>query len=104
MIFWILTPVPPPHLGCVWGGGVRGSKLLCVLWPLFVYLDLGPEEVFLFHMDPLTHGGGPGSQLPVPPVAPPPPPYGPLLVRTLPLSRWVGCLVTPENVSEFDFL
>ena len=23
-----------------------GAKLLCALWPLFVYLDLGPEELF----------------------------------------------------------
>ena len=39
---------PPPHLGTpFWGGGVvGGSKLLCVLWPLCVYLDLGPEELF----------------------------------------------------------
>ena len=69
MIFWILTPVPPPRTGVPFlGGGGGGSKLLCVLWPLCVYLDLGPEELY---MDPLTHGGGPGSQLQVPPVTPP---------------------------------
>ena len=46
MIFWILTPYPPPPpatrvplLGGGWEG-VGGSKLLCVLWPLCVYLDL----------------------------------------------------------------
>ena len=53
-------------------------------------------------MDPLTDGGGPGSQLQVPPVAPPPP-YGPLPVSTLPFSRWVGCLVARESFLKFDF-
>ena len=34
-------------LGLVGGGGVLGLVgLLCVLWPLCVYLDLGPEELF----------------------------------------------------------
>ena len=59
MIFWILTPVPPRTgvpffegwgVGGVGvgggGGGGGGAKLLCVLWPLCVYLDLGPEELF----------------------------------------------------------
>ena len=47
MIFWILTPVPP-RTGVPFfeGGGGGGAKLLCVLWPLCVYLDLGPEELF----------------------------------------------------------
>ena len=71
MIFWILTPVPrPPHLLTPFWMG-RGSKLLYVLWPLCVYLGLGPEEFFLY-MDPLTHSGGPVSQLPLPSVAPAP--------------------------------
>ena len=37
------TPPPPAHLGILFLGG---SKLLCVLWPLCVYLDLGPERLF----------------------------------------------------------
>ena len=69
---WCDDPPPPPYGG--------GSKLLCVLWPLCVYLDLGPEELFSSIWTPLTHGGGPGSQLQLPQV--PPPPYGPLAVRT----------------------
>ena len=72
MIFLILTPVPlppAPHPGTpfFWWG----LKFLCVLWPLCVYLDLGPKEFFFLYMDPLTHDGGPGSQLQVPPVGPP---------------------------------
>ena len=62
MIFWILTPVPPcTWVPPFWGGDGEGSKLLSVLWPLCVYLDLGPKEFFFLYMDPLTHGGGPGS-------------------------------------------
>ena len=82
MNFSFLTPLPPrtrvPLFGGVGGGGCRGggSKLLCVLWLLCVELD--PATFFLY-MDPLTHGGGPGSELRVPLVAPP---YGPLLMRT----------------------
>ena len=74
MNFSVLTPLPPPpypgiHFwGGVWGWG--GSKLLCVLRPLCVDLDLDPDFFFLY-MDPRTHGGGPGFKLQVPPVAPP---------------------------------
>ena len=52
LIFLILTPYPPapgyPFFGGVgWGGvGWGGSTLLCVLWPLCVYLDPGLEELF----------------------------------------------------------
>ena len=70
MIFWILTPVPPQHLGPFWGGGGKTSlrivAVVCVFGP-------GSCRTFFLYMDPLTHGGGPGSQLQVPPVAPPPP-------------------------------
>ena len=85
MNFSFLTPLAPhtrvPLFGGVGVGGCRGggSKLLCVFWVLCV--DLDPGATFFLYMDPLTHGGGPGSELRVPPVAPPPP-YGPLLVRT----------------------
>ena len=58
------------------GGG--GSKLLCVLWPLCVYLDLGPKEVISCIWTP--NHGGPRSPLRVPLVAPLP--YGPFLGRT----------------------
>ena len=71
MIFSILTPVPPRT--CVplfWGG----SKLLCVLWPLCVYLDLGPEELFscIWTPEPMAGVPGPNSGYPQPP---PPPPH-----------------------------
>ena len=48
--FLDFDPRTTPHLGTPFWGGVGGSgggsKLLCVLWPLCVYLDLGPEELF----------------------------------------------------------
>ena len=48
--FLDFDPRTPPHLGNPFlgdgGGGAGGSKLLCVLWPLCVYLDLGLEELF----------------------------------------------------------
>ena len=44
-----LSRCPPPPPGYPFFGGGEGgggaSKLLCVLWPLCVYLDLGPEEL-----------------------------------------------------------
>ena len=80
MIFWILTPLPPrtgvPFFqgGGVgvggWGGGggpktsLRIVAAVCVFGP-------GSCRTFFLYMDPLTHGGGPGSQLQVPPVSPP---------------------------------
>ena len=73
MIFWILNPVPPrtwvPFFGG-WGGmgGVKTSlrivAAVCVFGP-------GSLRTFFLYMDPLTHGGGPGSQLQVPPVGSP---------------------------------
>ena len=79
MIFWILTPVPPPHLGTPFLGGLgvvvktclRIAAALCVFGP-------GSSRTFFLYMDPLTHGGGPRSQLQVPPVPPPPPYMAPL--------------------------
>ena len=41
--FLDFEPRTPPYLGTPWGGG--GSKLLCILWPLCVYLDLVPEKL-----------------------------------------------------------
>ena len=47
MNFSILKPLSPgtwvPHFRGVGGGG---SNLLCILWPLCVDLDLGPEHLF----------------------------------------------------------
>ena len=65
------------------GGGVKTSLRI-----LGAVCGFGPRSwaTFFLYMDPLTHGGGPGSELQVPPVAPP---YGPLLVRTWPFSRWI---------------
>ena len=96
MIFWVLTPVPPPHLGTPFlGGGVGGSKLLCVLWPLCVYLDVGPEELLSCIWTPYPIAGVPGPNSRYPSWLPP---YGPLAVRTLPFSRCIGCL---EHVKNF---
>ena len=66
MSFSILTPVPPPYAGtplgcvcvCVMGGG---SNLLCILWPLCVDLDVGPEQYFLVYEPPNPWQGSPNS-------------------------------------------
>ena len=85
MNFSFLTPLPPPYPGapfwgdgggCQGGGGVKTS-----LHILGAVCGFGPRSgaSFVLCMDPLTHGGGLGSELRVPLVAHP---YGPLLVRT----------------------
>ena len=50
------------------GGGVKTSLRI-----LGAVCGFGPRSraTFFLYMDPLTHGGGPGSELQVPPVAPP---------------------------------
>ena len=50
------------------GGGVKTSLRI-----LGAVCGFGPRSgaTFFLYMDPLTHGGGPGSELPVPAVAPP---------------------------------
>ena len=81
MNFSVLTPLAPrtwvPLFGGVgcWGGG-GGKTSLCILGAVCRF-----GATFFLYMDPLTHGGDPGSELRVAAVAPPPPP-GPLLVRT----------------------
>ena len=77
MIFWILTPVPsrtgvPFFEGGV-GGGVGGGGGKTSLRIVAAVCVFGPGScrTFFLYMDPLTHGGGPRSQLQVPPVAPP---------------------------------
>ena len=68
MIFWILTLVPPPPplrtwVPLFWGGvktSLRVVAAVCVFEP-------GAEELFFLYTDPLTRGGGPGSQLKLPP-------------------------------------
>ena len=86
MNFLFLTPLAPrtrvPLFGGGWGwGGCRGGGFktsLCILGAVCGFEPRSGATFFLY-MDPLTHGGGPGSELQVPPAAPP---YGPLLVRT----------------------
>ena len=79
MNFLFLTPLAPrtrvPLLGGGVGGGVKTSLRI-----VGAVCGFGPRSraTFFLHMDPLTHGGGPGSELRVPlVVAPPPPPMGP---------------------------
>ena len=88
MNFSFLTPLPPrtrvPLFGGVGGGGgggCRGGGVKTTLRIVAAVCGIGPGSgaTFFLYMDPLTHGGGPGSELRVPLVAPP---YGPLLVRT----------------------
>ena len=59
----ILTPVPPrTWVPLFWGGGVSKRIVagVCVLGP-------GSYRTVFYYMDPLTHGGGQGSHLQVPP-------------------------------------
>ena len=91
MIFRIFTPLPPPPPNQVplfgGSGGWGGSKLLCALWPLCVYLDLGPEEFFSCIWTPQPMAG---SQFPTPGTPSPPPPISPLASEDLavfPLDR-----------------
>ena len=70
MIFWILTPVPPPHLGTPFFGGGGGLVVGVVKTSLHIVAAVcvyGPGYIF---MDPLTHDWGPGSELKVPAMGP----------------------------------
>ena len=70
------TPPPPPpapgypFLGGGGVGGGGGKTSLCIVAAVCVF-GPGSWRTFFLYMDPLTHGGGPGSQLQVPPVTPP---------------------------------
>ena len=94
MNFSFLTPLPPPppvYTGslCGGGGGVGGGVKTSLRMLGAVYrFQPGSGANFFLYIDPLTHGGSPWSKLWVPPVAPPPP-HGPLLVRTYPFLRWI---------------
>ena len=74
--FLDFDPRTHPHLGTpFWGAGVMGgSKLLCVLWPLCVYLDPGLEELFcrIWTRDPWR-----GSHVSTPSTPHRPLPYAP---------------------------
>ena len=52
----------------MWGGGVKTSLRIAA-----AVCGFRPRSraTFFLHMDPLTYGGGPGSELRVPPVGPP---------------------------------
>ena len=85
MNFSILTPLAPrswvPHFSLGGGGGLRIVATVC-------RLDLGPEELFSCTWpEPVSAVLGPDSTDPR--LAPSP--HGPLLVRSWPLSRWLGC-------------
>ena len=82
MNFSFLTPLPPPYLGTpFWGGGGGGvggwggvgGGVKTSLRILGAVCGFGPRSgaTFFLYMDPLTHGGGLGSELRVPLVAPP---------------------------------
>ena len=85
MNFSFLPPLAPRTRVPLFGGlgGLSGGGVKTSLRILGAVCGFGPRSratFFFLYMDPLTHGGGPGSELQVPP--PPHPPYGPLLVRT----------------------
>ena len=76
MFFWIVTHTPPPYLGILFFGGGKNHFAYC---GRPVGIRTWVLKNFFFYMDPLTHGGGPGSKLLVHVVAdPPPPPIWPL--------------------------
>ena len=72
MIFLDFDLHTPLYVGTPFGGGVKASLRIVAAVCVF---GLGCYRIFFLYMDPLTHGGGPRSQLQVPPVAPPPPPH-----------------------------
>ena len=94
MNFFFLTPLAPRTRVPLFGGGVKTSLRI-----LGAVCGFGPRSraFFFLYMDPLADGRGPGSELQVPPVAPP---YGPVLVRTSPFSRWI---VIPARFPKFAF-
>ena len=81
-------------MGVSGGGGVKTSLRI-----LGAVCGFGPRSraTFFLYMDPLTHGGGPGSGLRVLLVAPL---YGPLLVRTWSFSRWIRPFSDTCKISE----
>ena len=60
----------PPNPPCPFleGGGVKTTLRIAA-----AVCEFGPRSgaTFFLYMDPLTHGGSPGSQLQVPPGRPP---------------------------------
>ena len=102
-VFDAFTPPYPgtPFWGGGWGvGGVSGGGVKTSVRILGAVCGFGPRSraTFVLYIDPLTHGGGPGSELRVPLVAPL---YGPLLVR--PFSGWIRLFNDTCKISESDF-
>ena len=100
MNFLFLTPLAPRTRVPVFGGGGGGvGGIKTSLRILGAVCGFGPRSgaTFFLYMDPLTHGRGPGSELRVPPAAPP---YGPLLVRTWPFSRWIKLFSDTRKISK----
>ena len=69
----------PLFWGWGWGAcrGGGGGGCLRILGAVCGFEPRSGATFFLY-MDPLTHGGGPGLELLVPPVGPPPPPPPPM--------------------------
>ena len=91
-------PRTPPHLGTPFFGGGEGGQNFFAYCGRCVCIWTWVLRTFFLYMDPLTHGGGPGSQLQTPLVGPPT-----LPLRTLPFSHGIGCLVAHESFLTFDF-
>ena len=71
--FSILSPLPEPGYPFFLGRG----QIFLAYCGRCVWIGARDPGIFSLYMDPLTNGGGPGSELRVPPVAPPPPHMGP---------------------------
>ena len=81
----------------VWGYRTPIALRLCVLWPLCVYLDLGPEAFLSCIWNPVPMAGVPGPNCRCPELLSP---IWPLAASE---DWWVDRLGTPDNFSKLDF-
>ena len=102
--FWILTPVPPPPprtwVPPFWVGGWGGQNFFACCGRCVCIWTWVLKNFFLVYGPPNPWRE---SRVPTPSTPSRHPPYGPLAMRTLPFSHWIGCLVAHESFLKFDF-